>query len=434
MPPPNANSTARRKLLLDQLWEMNLTDAPRSFDHLRGRLLLLFCGLSLLVNILYAAATITLGNRAELAVTLVTLAILLTVLVKTLRRGWRRWTAHLYLFSAVLSLLLYIAVSGEAHPSITIWIPFIPMLALLLLERKDGILLTLLYAAIISLAALLVEHTPGHETLSQTLLRITPVLFAILLTSLATLGVILVYIHMRDLIAHRQRQEREAKETLLRILSHDIGNNLTVLRLTSSSTPSNPQAYQRFANTIRDATDGIVEMVDSVRAMRALEDGKLALRIVPADLEAAITKAIRTLTPRFRQKDIQLHIDLPPGPHHILADPVTLEQTIIANLLSNAIKFTPPGGRVGLSIDLDPQILRLHIWDDGIGIPESLRPDLFEPGKHTSRRGTEGEPGTGYGLPLVKKMVEFIHGTITVHSPRPGSDHGTQFTLTFQRA
>lgn len=93
-------------------------------------------------------------------------------------------------------------------------------------------------------------------------------------------------------------------------------------------------------------------------------------------------------------------------------------QTVIRNLLANAIKFTPSGGRITLSSAPDETQKMAHfvIEDTGVGIPEHLFDELFSIDQKITTLGTDGEAGTGLGLPLTKEMVERNGGDIWVES------------------
>ena len=75
--------------------------------------------------------------------------------------------------------------------------------------------------------------------------------------------------------------------------------------------------------------------------------------------------------------------------------------------------------------------ITLNIKDSGVGIPESLLDKIFDPTEKTTRKGTSGEKGTGFGLPIVKESVELFNGIITVRSSTLDHDHGTIFSLRF---
>lgn len=177
-----------------------------------------------------------------------------------------------------------------------------------------------------------------------------------------------------------------------------------------------------------------VGLTQLVRDLRSAETKGLPLTPVP--LRAAIDDVAMLLHDRLAQKDIRLECDI----HDctILAEPWSLRNSVIENLASNAIKFSPRGARLELRTDPPAEgRVTLRVRDHGIGIPPALVANLFAIQKNVSRPGTEGERGTGFGMPLVERCVQLYGGTITVdsHEAGPGvADPGTEFRLTFQLA
>ena len=95
------------------------------------------------------------------------------------------------------------------------------------------------------------------------------------------------------------------------------------------------------------------------------------------------------------------------------------KKAIAGNLISNAIKFTPAGGTVAVNLDLqiaDPHnILLIRVKDSGIGLEKQKIDDILN-GQTNSTRGTDGEQGYGFGLPLIKNLVDGLNGTMTIDS------------------
>lgn len=423
-----------RKWLLGRLWEQTLRSAVNDPLAIRSRLLLLLSGLSLVINLLYAAASASIRDTQALSVSLMTVLLVGAVFVSAWRWGWRRSIAWMYLFSAILNLTLYILIANDVHSAITAWIPFIPMLAMLLLDRRDGVAITVLATLTLSLAALYVNTSPAHDGFIDALTDSLPTLFAFTLTSFATLSVILVYIHLRDMIAVQQDRERQAKETLLRILSHDVANNLSIIRMSTLSLAAHPDRLPGGLDNIRTATEHIIEMVHTVRSMAALEEGRLNIRLAPVNVHDAISAVLDTVRPRAEQKGVRLRHTVSDEPVWVYADRTYLEQTVLANLITNAVKFTPSGRKVSVYVTAEEKQVAIHIQDEGIGIPSALREHLFDPGKENSRDGTAGETGTGFGLPLVKQFVDYFNGDIAVRSNDESPDTGTTFTVCLPRA
>jgi two-component system sensor histidine kinase/response regulator len=111
-------------------------------------------------------------------------------------------------------------------------------------------------------------------------------------------------------------------------------------------------------------------------------------------------------------------------------DPSAVEQ-VLDNLLSNATKFSNRGGTVEISVRRDdgarPPAVVLSVRDDGPGFSEEDREHLFERFVRLSARPTGGEPSTGLGLSIAKRLVELMGGEIALVSS-PGQ--GAEFVVT----
>ena len=127
-----------------------------------------------------------------------------------------------------------------------------------------------------------------------------------------------------------------------------------------------------------------------------------------------------------KKKNIAVKRDIAPAVESITLDQQKFKQ-VLYNLLSNAVKFTDEGGQVEIvAAPHDPGRLRLEVRDTGIGIkPEDFK-KLFVEFQQLDSGSARRYEGTGLGLALTKKIVEFQHGTITVES-EPGK--GSIFTV-----
>lgn len=123
-------------------------------------------------------------------------------------------------------------------------------------------------------------------------------------------------------------------------------------------------------------------------------------------------------------KNIELCNDVPDD-LYIYADRNMID-TVIRNLLTNAIKFTPRMGRVCIFAQERNQNIHIHIKDNGVGIPKQDIDNLFNIDKLTSRQGTEGEKGTGFGLILCKDLLQKNSGTIYAKN---NVSQGSKFTF-----
>ena len=100
----------------------------------------------------------------------------------------------------------------------------------------------------------------------------------------------------------------------------------------------------------------------------------------------------------------------------------TLLKTIFRNLISNAIKFSKENGKITISGESNNNELLISVSDEGIGMDKETMNLLFSDTKISSKTGTSGEKGTGFGLKLCKQFVEMNKGKIGVKSePNKGS-------------
>ena len=136
------------------------------------------------------------------------------------------------------------------------------------------------------------------------------------------------------------------------------------------------------------------------------------------------------LNKRFAEnKSIKLGYQ-PEGNYTVLADH-NMVSLILRNLISNAIKFTRQGGEINIfSRGLDADFVEVSVVDNGIGISEEIKNQLFNKHRHTSTYGTNYEKGSGLGLMLCSEFVEQNGGSISVDST---VGEGSVFRFTLKR-
>src|SRR5262249_14940347 len=130
--------------------------------------------------------------------------------------------------------------------------------------------------------------------------------------------------------------------------------------------------------------------------------------------------------PLMLQRQHMLSVSSAPLPIELDADPARLAQAI-NNLLTNAAKYTPPGGRIALTTEVQNCELTIRVADNGVGIdPVTLSRvfELFAQGDHAWRLGSGG---LGVGLTLARRLVEMHGGTLEAESAGPGL--GSTFSI-----
>lgn len=240
-------------------------------------------------------------------------------------------------------------------------------------------------------------------------------------------------------IAEKNRVLEEiikSNQQLVRVLCHDLNNTLSVVQLTSSlavknSEQLNPAQHLEMWKRVQRAALKEKDLIAYVREFIAIESGKKDLTLSEVDLVTVMESCRFLFQDKLIEKELQIVEELPPK-MSVLAEAVSLTHSVINNIISNAIKFSPRGKKIFIKGSDDPQnkLFCLSIADQGIGIPAEILENLFSLNKKTSRQGTEGESGTGFGMPLVYATMKAYNGNIEVSSQE---NQGTVFRLFFQQ-
>ena len=228
-------------------------------------------------------------------------------------------------------------------------------------------------------------------------------------------------------LAAEQAGQLNENKTTLRRIAHDIRSPLSgviglcdiILQDDASFSPGELLEYVRMINQGAKST---LELADS--ALRSQLEEETRGTVEGFNLEE-LARSIETLyQPQAISKEVQLVIS---GRSEAMTIPIPKNRIlqIVGNLISNAIKFTPPKGKVQVYLNLvlegDKKMLDIQVNDTGIGMSSELLQNLTLK-RMESTAGTSGETGYGFGLPLVKRMVDLMEGQIQVTSaPNEGS-------------
>jgi signal transduction histidine kinase len=233
----------------------------------------------------------------------------------------------------------------------------------------------------------------------------------------------------------------EEQAHLTRILSHDINNLLTLSlmgvqgmeKVARKAGIADDAAFQKEFQRALGGTKRIVSLVANVRELQSLEDQKLQLKLVPVTLHEVFDECADLFSEKLTSKGIQLEVECD-STLKVMADPVSLSNSVINNLVSNALKFSFPGGKITLKAEIVQDQIRVEVRDQGLGMNEALLSKIFLKDEQTSRPGTDNEKGTGFGMPIVKRYMELYGGSIQIQStPRDQSPNsGTLIRLVFQ--
>jgi CheY-like chemotaxis protein/two-component sensor histidine kinase len=233
---------------------------------------------------------------------------------------------------------------------------------------------------------------------------------------------------VRRQVEEFQRTERRMNE-FLAMLAHELRNPLAPMRTALDIVERSPDDAKlaRFARDVFSRQLGhMTRLVDDLLDVSRITSGKIELRFEAVDLNDVLRDAVDGMRPLFDGQRQSLDVALPSSPTPIRADPTRLLQAA-TNLLSNAHKYTPPGGRIAVTLRRDGEFAELEVRDNGHGIEASLLPRIFDLFVQGDRHVDRKEGGLGIGLTLVKRLVELHGGTISATSP--GAGQGSVFTV-----
>jgi two-component system sensor histidine kinase BaeS len=177
---------------------------------------------------------------------------------------------------------------------------------------------------------------------------------------------------------------------------------------------------------ILDATQSLETLVEALGTMTLADVGSLKLNLEPVDLAVLVNSSLAAFQSAADAANVRLVADLPNDLPSVNADPARI-RGVLGNLLSNAIRHTPAGGSITISARRSGDIVTMSVRDTGEGIPEELRPRIFE----RFVKGA-GSPGSGLGLAIAKDVVTAHGGTIEALS-EVGKGTEVRFTLPIDR-
>jgi len=245
---------------------------------------------------------------------------------------------------------------------------------------------------------------------------------------------------LRDTSVLKRYQENadlfnSRKNATLEILSHDLSGAFILVQqiaeflreeVTSPLNSRVPEMLGVLETTSRDSVKMIRELIN----LEFLTSANTDLKVDRMDVGAVLRVPLDQLQTGQRVLGHVFTYSLPVEPIYANLDVNKFTQVLI-NLVGNALKFTPDAGHVTVRIEPGPGVVRIHVVDEGIGIPLAMQPYLFERFTKARRPGLRGEATTGLGLALCKTIVEWHHGHISVVSQE---GQGSTFTIEIPRA
>ncbi|QVL29930.1 PAS domain-containing protein [Telmatocola sphagniphila] len=225
----------------------------------------------------------------------------------------------------------------------------------------------------------------------------------------------------RKLMEDALRKADRTKDDFLALLAHELRNPLAPLRNgLQVLSRSDDRKIRATTQEIMDRQlTHMVRLVDDLLDLSRISRNRMELKKSRIFFEEIIRSAVETVRPIIDSAGHHLEITLPEEAFMLEADLTRLAQ-VFSNLLANSSKYTNPGGLIRLLARKEKHRVNVRVEDNGIGIPASAFPTLFEMFSQVDGSNERSQGGLGIGLALVKGLVEMHGGTVSVESDGPG--------------
>ncbi|ALI97894.1 PAS domain-containing sensor histidine kinase [Rufibacter tibetensis] len=246
--------------------------------------------------------------------------------------------------------------------------------------------------------------------------------------------------HAEDISVQRNYNDNlkkfsNKKNSVLNILSHDLAGPMGMIHSLAELLVD-----QLGEKADEDALE-IIRLIDksSQNGTRLIQEF-MKKEFLESSQTEVITRRVN-LVEKFREvmveykraegKTLHVQVDFTANKEEIYAqvDDIKFMQAI-GNLISNSLKFTPDGGNITVSLEEEENQILIKVADTGIGIPKQYHETLFEEFTKARRPGLKGEPSVGLGMSIIKTIVEWHKGQISLESEE---DKGTTFYITLPK-
>jgi len=221
----------------------------------------------------------------------------------------------------------------------------------------------------------------------------------------------------------------ELKNRFLATLAHELRNPQSVLANSAGVLrhyAEDDARLQAVADMIDRQVRQTQRLIEDLTDLARTSRGRIELRLQPLDLRDMACFAAEGVNAVMTERRHELSTVLPKLPVPIEADPDRIQQVMI-NLLRNAARYTPPGGRISLSVSAEGEEGVVRIHDTGVGIPAGQLKEIFELFTQAHPDNIDSRAGMGIGLALARELVELHGGTIQARSEGVGK--GSEFIV-----
>ncbi|USN47838.1 MAG: HAMP domain-containing histidine kinase [Pseudobdellovibrionaceae bacterium] len=241
----------------------------------------------------------------------------------------------------------------------------------------------------------------------------------------------------RDLLA-KQQEIKSAYEELLtqnkQLLELDVAKNRFIALTTHElRTPMSAivataevlhmkfydtqEEQDEFVEMIYQQGQHMLELINDILDFAKIQAGRMDFFVSEQDIAQLVAGQVETLEGMAEHSKITLHFEAPKAPVACYYDDVRIKQ-VLSNIINNAIKYNNEGGSVNIWIDENEEKVTVYVKDTGKGIPKDQQAKVFNEFETLGKVALHSK-GTGLGMPISKRLIEGMGGTISLES-EPG--------------
>jgi signal transduction histidine kinase len=231
----------------------------------------------------------------------------------------------------------------------------------------------------------------------------------------------------------RLEDEQEMNEMLIRTISHDLANPLTVVNGYVSLIQTNRVQNDELPNIhqqIKVNLDLATNMIDRIRNAIVNRTQASLLSVSEVIVDDAIHHLLYLFDTHLRSKKLKVQYINPNSELKVKAEDKALTEHVLSNVISNAIKFSFENSSIMIRVTEEAEMVQISITDTGTGIDK----DRLERRILATTSGTQGETGTGMGLVVMGYFVRKFEGTFNITSETEGARRGTTVTIALKNA
>jgi PAS domain S-box-containing protein len=232
----------------------------------------------------------------------------------------------------------------------------------------------------------------------------------------------------------QQQQLHQMKDDFLSTVSHELRSPLASIKMAvhlleinldqmqvtlESGTAAKPQRLQQYLSILREQCDQELELVNNLLDLQRLEAEGIPVEVAPIDINELTSQVASTFEARIQERQQHLQVRLPTLAPPLSSD-INILTSVLRELLTNACKYTPPGETITVHVHPVERHMHLVVSNSGTYIPHEELSRIFDKFYRIPKGDPWKQGGTGLGLALAKKQIEYLKGDLWVESDASG--------------